>query len=102
MCTTTGGGGAGSDDHDFDPSAEMLIHDYDDEQTLEEEEMLEGETNFSAEIDDLARVSVTGCSIPLELCQKLLDILLSSQRLVSSLPLYFFLISDVKNESPKS
>ncbi|KAL2089791.1 hypothetical protein ACEWY4_014479 [Coilia grayii] len=33
----------------------MLIHDYDDERTLEEEEMLEGETNFSTEIDDLAR-----------------------------------------------
>ncbi|XP_063057261.1 mesoderm induction early response protein 1a isoform X2 [Engraulis encrasicolus] len=49
------GGGAGSDDQDFDPTAEMLIHDYDDERTLEEEEMLEGETNFTAEIDDLAR-----------------------------------------------
>ncbi|KAJ8376222.1 hypothetical protein SKAU_G00068020 [Synaphobranchus kaupii] len=46
---------AGSDDHEFDPSVEMLIHDYDDERTLEEEEMLEGETNFSTEIDDLAR-----------------------------------------------
>ncbi|KAG5276071.1 hypothetical protein AALO_G00127580 [Alosa alosa] len=50
-----GGGGAGSDDHDFDPSAEMLIHDFDDERTLEEEEILEGESNFNAEIDDLAR-----------------------------------------------
>ncbi|XP_062412515.1 mesoderm induction early response protein 1a isoform X2 [Sardina pilchardus] len=50
-----GGGEAGSGDHDFDPSAEMLIHDFDDERTLEEEETQEGETNFSAEIDDLAR-----------------------------------------------
>ncbi|KPP72726.1 mesoderm induction early response protein 1-like [Scleropages formosus] len=49
------GGSAGSDDHEFDPSAEMLVHDYDDERTLDEEEMLEGETNFSNEIEDLAR-----------------------------------------------
>ncbi|XP_030630004.1 mesoderm induction early response protein 1b [Chanos chanos] len=33
----------------------MLIHEYDDERTLEEEEMLEGETNFRNEIEDLAR-----------------------------------------------
>lgn len=44
------------DDKDFDPSADMLVHDFDDEQTLEEQEKLEGETNFSAEIDDLTRV----------------------------------------------
>ncbi|RXM94230.1 Mesoderm induction early response protein 1 [Acipenser ruthenus] len=50
-----GGGSAGSDDHEFDPSVEMLIHDYDDERTLEEEELMEGETNFSTEIEDLAR-----------------------------------------------
>ncbi|KAL4660113.1 mesoderm induction early response protein 1-like isoform X1 [Arapaima gigas] len=49
------GGSAASDDHEFDPSAEMLVHDYDDERTLEEEEMLEGETNFTNEIEDLAR-----------------------------------------------
>ncbi|GAA6222522.1 mesoderm induction early response protein 1 isoform X2 [Lates japonicus] len=50
------GGSAGSDDHDFDPSAEMLVHDFDDERTLEEEEMLEAadETNAN-EIEDLAR-----------------------------------------------
>ncbi|KAM4728321.1 mesoderm induction early response protein 1b isoform 2-T2 [Anableps anableps] len=50
------GGSAGSDDHDFDPSADMLVHDFDDERTLEEEEMLEAtdETN-SNEIEDLAR-----------------------------------------------
>ncbi|XP_076870937.1 mesoderm induction early response protein 1a isoform X2 [Brachyhypopomus gauderio] len=43
------------EDCDFEPSADMLVHDFDDEQTLEEEEMLQGETNFSAEIDDLTR-----------------------------------------------
>ncbi|XP_076151225.1 mesoderm induction early response protein 1b isoform X3 [Alosa pseudoharengus] len=45
----------GSDNIDFDPSPDMLVHDYDDERTLEEEEMREGETNFSNEIEDLAR-----------------------------------------------
>nr|XP_008117903.1 PREDICTED: mesoderm induction early response protein 1 isoform X1 [Anolis carolinensis] len=33
----------------------MLIHDFDDERTLEEEEMMEGGTNFSSEIEDLTR-----------------------------------------------
>ncbi|XP_063076443.1 mesoderm induction early response protein 1b [Engraulis encrasicolus] len=45
----------GSDNLDFDPSADMLVHDFDDERTLEEEEMMEGETNFTNEIEDLAR-----------------------------------------------
>lgn len=35
----------------------MLVHDFDDERTLEEEEMMEGETNFSSEIEDLARIT---------------------------------------------
>ncbi|XP_056316087.1 mesoderm induction early response protein 1a isoform X3 [Danio aesculapii] len=43
------------EDKDFDPSADMLVHDFDDEQTLEEQEKLEGETNFTHEIDDLTR-----------------------------------------------
>ncbi|TSL22045.1 Mesoderm induction early response protein 1 [Bagarius yarrelli] len=43
------------EDGDFEPTADMLVHDFDDEQTLEEEEMLQGETNFSSEIDDLTR-----------------------------------------------
>uniref|UniRef100_A0A3Q3F0L1 Mesoderm induction early response protein 1 n=1 Tax=Labrus bergylta TaxID=56723 RepID=A0A3Q3F0L1_9LABR len=53
---TFAGGSAGSDDHDFDPSVDMLVHDFDDERTLEEEEMLEAsdETNAN-EIEDLAR-----------------------------------------------
>ncbi|NXG87042.1 MIER1 protein, partial [Stercorarius parasiticus] len=50
-------GSATSDDHEFDPSADMLVHDFDDERTLEEEEMMEGETNFSSEIEDLNRES---------------------------------------------
>uniref|UniRef100_A0A673KN47 Mesoderm induction early response protein 3-like n=1 Tax=Sinocyclocheilus rhinocerous TaxID=307959 RepID=A0A673KN47_9TELE len=33
----------------------MLIHEYDDERTLEEEELLEGEKNFTAELSDLER-----------------------------------------------
>ncbi|KAM6918270.1 mesoderm induction early response protein 1b [Xenentodon cancila] len=50
------GGSAGSDDHDFDPPADMLVHDFDDERTLEEEEMLEAEDDTNAnEIEDLAR-----------------------------------------------
>ncbi|XP_048055991.1 mesoderm induction early response protein 1a isoform X6 [Megalobrama amblycephala] len=57
----SGSGAEGADpvvqdeDRDFDPSADMLVHDFDDEQTLEEEEKLEGETNFNTEIDDLTR-----------------------------------------------
>jgi len=34
----------------------MLVHDFDDERTLEEEEMMEGERNFNSEIEDLNRV----------------------------------------------
>lgn len=45
-----------SEDHDFDPTAEMLVHDYDDERTLEEEEMMEEGKNFSSEIEDLEKV----------------------------------------------
>lgn len=35
----------------------MLVHEYDDEQTLEEEEAQEGDRNFSAELADLEKVS---------------------------------------------
>ncbi|XP_051944602.1 mesoderm induction early response protein 1b isoform X2 [Hippocampus zosterae] len=50
------GGSAGSTDHDFDPSADMLVHDFDDERTMEEEEMLEAADEANAnEIEDLAR-----------------------------------------------
>lgn len=36
----------------------MLVHDYDDERTLEEEEMMEESKNFSSEIEDLEKVRV--------------------------------------------
>lgn len=49
-------GSLSSEDHDFDPTAEMLVHEYDDERTLEEEESLEG-GNFRSEIADLERVN---------------------------------------------
>uniref|UniRef100_A0A3P8X9E7 Mesoderm induction early response 1, family member 3 b n=1 Tax=Esox lucius TaxID=8010 RepID=A0A3P8X9E7_ESOLU len=48
-------GSLSSEDHDFDPTAEMLVHDYDDERTLEEEEMQEGGTSVRAEIADLEK-----------------------------------------------
>lgn len=49
-------GSLSSEDHDFDPTAEMLVHDYDDERTLEEEEMMDEGKNFSSEIEDLEKV----------------------------------------------
>ncbi|XP_077471253.1 mesoderm induction early response protein 1b isoform X2 [Stigmatopora argus] len=50
------GGSVGSVDRDFDPSADMLVHDFDDERTMEEEEMLEATDEANAhEIEDLAR-----------------------------------------------
>uniref|UniRef100_A0A1A7Y7S4 Mesoderm induction early response 1b n=1 Tax=Iconisemion striatum TaxID=60296 RepID=A0A1A7Y7S4_9TELE len=50
------GGSAVSDDHDFDPSADMLVHEFDDERTMEEEEMMEAADDANAnEIEDLAR-----------------------------------------------
>ncbi|XP_037131132.1 mesoderm induction early response protein 1b isoform X2 [Syngnathus acus] len=50
------GGSATCVDHDFDPSADMLVHDFDDERTMEEEEMLEASDEANAtEIEDLAR-----------------------------------------------
>ncbi|KAJ8260756.1 hypothetical protein COCON_G00164790 [Conger conger] len=55
-------GSLSSEDHDFDPTAEMLVHEYDDERTLEEEELLEGDSNISAEIADLQKES----NMPLE------------------------------------
>lgn len=48
------GGEAG--DRDFEPSAELLVHDYDDEATMEEEENLSSESGDSEEVDDLEKV----------------------------------------------
>lgn len=56
-------GSLSSEDHDFDPTAEMLVHDYDDERTLEEEEMREGAPNVSAEIADLEKVTALPCTL---------------------------------------
>ncbi|XP_036135975.1 mesoderm induction early response protein 3 isoform X1 [Molossus molossus] len=55
-------GSLSSEDHDFDPTAEMLVHDCDDERTLEEEEMMDEGKNFSSEIEDLEKEG----SMPLE------------------------------------
>ncbi|XP_046544736.1 mesoderm induction early response protein 1-like [Haliotis rubra] len=61
-------------DKDFDPSADMLVHDYDDEHTLDEEEALSGES-CSNELDDLAKegdmpiedlLAMYGCGQPNE------------------------------------
>ncbi|XP_029798125.1 mesoderm induction early response protein 3 isoform X3 [Suricata suricatta] len=51
-------GSLSSEDHDFDPTAEMLVHDYDDERTLEEEEMMDEGKNFSSEIEDLEKEEI--------------------------------------------
>ncbi|GFU41598.1 mesoderm induction early response protein 1 [Nephila pilipes] len=42
-------------DQDFDPSAEMLVNDFDDEYTLEEEEAMESTESVTHELDDLQR-----------------------------------------------
>lgn len=43
------------DDYEFDLLVDMLVYDFDDEWILEEEEMMEGEINFSFEIEDFVR-----------------------------------------------
>ncbi|XP_051973393.1 mesoderm induction early response protein 3a [Xyrauchen texanus] len=48
-------GSLSSEDHDFDLTADMLVHDYDDERTLEEEEMRDGASSGSSEIADLEK-----------------------------------------------
>lgn len=40
----------------FDLSTEMLLPDYDDDQTPEDEEVPEGESTFGNEIEELAKV----------------------------------------------
>ncbi|CAG2177934.1 unnamed protein product [Oppiella nova] len=47
---------AGTDsDQDFDPSADMLVNDFDDEHTLDEEEAITDDANGDEEIDDLQK-----------------------------------------------
>lgn len=57
----TSDGSAGDSDQDFDPSAEMLVDDYDDEKTLDEEEALESD----ASDDELNTLQKEG-EMPLE------------------------------------
>ena len=49
-------------DRDFDPSADMLVHDYDDEQTLDEEERMSNSDAGSNELDALQKVCIF-CSL---------------------------------------
>ena len=44
-------------DRDFDPSADMMVHDFDDEHTLDEEEGLSGGESVGNELDSLQKVS---------------------------------------------
>lgn len=44
-------------DTEFDPSADMLVHDYDDEQTLQEEEQLSN-SDGGNELDELQKVNL--------------------------------------------
>lgn len=44
------------DNVDFDLSTDIMLPDYDDAQTHEDEEDPEGETNFGNEIEELAKV----------------------------------------------
>jgi hypothetical protein len=54
----------GKEDKEFDPSAEMMVNDFDDEQTLEEEEAMEATEDTHQELDNLKEVSaVIICSI---------------------------------------
>ena len=43
-------------DREFDPSAELLVHDYDDERTLEEEESMYPDDDSQAEVSSLQKV----------------------------------------------
>jgi len=47
-------------DVDFDPTADMLVHDYDDERTLDEEEAMSNEESVANELDDLQKVGIFG------------------------------------------
>lgn len=58
----TSDGSAGDSDQDFDPSAEMLVDDYDDEKTLDEEEALESDDASDDELNTLQKES----DMPLE------------------------------------
>ena len=55
-----------SNDTDYQLTADMMIHDIDDERTIEEEEMMESSEDFSSEVNNLQKVddfSTQGCSL---------------------------------------
>jgi len=41
---------------DFDPTADMLVHEYDDERTMDEEEAMSNEEDVTDELNDLQKV----------------------------------------------
>lgn len=43
-------------DRDFEPSADMLVHDFDDEHTLDDEEAMSNSDSTSNELDALQKV----------------------------------------------
>ena len=45
-----------ADDMDFDPTADMLVHEYDDERTMDEEEAMSNEEDVTEELNDLQKV----------------------------------------------
>lgn len=48
----------------FEPSVEMMVNDFDDERTLEEEEALADAEDPSTELSNLERVRLTSISFP--------------------------------------
>jgi len=50
-------------DVDFDLTADMLVHDYDDERTMDEEEAMSNAESVANELDDLQKVSRTDISL---------------------------------------
>jgi len=49
----------GDTDVDFDPTADMLVHDCDDERTMDEEEAMSNEESVANELDDLQKVRIS-------------------------------------------
>ncbi|KAL4236329.1 Mesoderm induction early response protein 3 [Mactra antiquata] len=52
---TSSNGSSPETDQDFDPSADMMVHDYDDERTMEEEENMSGAESVADELNDLEK-----------------------------------------------
>ena len=70
-------------DRDFDPSVDMMVHDYDDERTIDEEENCSGESveNADEELDDLQKVAKVGCNTQsiIELCWHCVQCMVSTE-----------------------